>query len=95
MAFSFRCAVRLIGRPQPAVIAVASLRIQGCEDIAGRTNIVAGVEVAENRVVFRAFEGTGIRCCDRTAESLTKRVDGFRLRFFLFNFGSRCRLSGV
>ena len=67
MAFSFRCAVRLIGRPQPAVIAVAGLRIQGCEDIAGRTNIVAGVEVAENRVVFRAFEGTGIRCCDRTA----------------------------
>lgn len=46
----------LISCPQTAVVAVAGLRVQGCEDIAGRTNVVAGVEVAENRVVFRTFK---------------------------------------
>lgn len=82
LAFGFRCAVRLIGRPQTAVIAVAGLRIQGCEHVAGRTDVVAGVEVAENRVVFRAFETAGIRRCDRATESLVERIDGFGLKFF-------------
>ena len=62
----------LIGRPQTAVIAVAGLRIQGCEHVAGRTDVVAGVEVAENRVVFRDFETAGIRRCDRATESLVE-----------------------
>ncbi len=83
----------LIGRPQTAVIAVAGLRIQGCEHVAGRTDVVAGVEVAENRVVFRAFETAGIRRCDRATESLVERIDGFGLKFFWFSLRSRSRLS--